>query len=246
MVRRADEDPRVQRPRDRVARRRPDLLVRRRAGSPRPRRPCPGGDALRGRVGHEDGDRDRRAAPRRPRRAGARHAARRDPAGRSAPHRPDASSTRSTTCCRTRRGWRAISTTTTRIPARSRPSGIACRRYHARRPADLLPLFIDLPAVAPPGTEVRYNDAGFVLAGLVIEAVAGRPWDAVVADEVFRPAGMVDTGTEPLDERSARPRGRLHHGRRTRRPVADEHLQRHREPDARRRDDHDAASISPG
>ena len=76
--------------------------------------------------------------------------------------------------------------------------------YHARRPADLLPLFIDLPAVAPPGTEVRYNDAGFVLAGLVIEAVTGRPWDAVVADEVFRPAGMDDTGTEPLDSDPAR------------------------------------------
>jgi CubicO group peptidase (beta-lactamase class C family) len=76
--------------------------------------------------------------------------------------------------------------------------------YHARRPADLLPLFIDLPAVAPPGVEARYNDGGFVLAGLVIEAVVGRPWDDVVAEEVFRPAGMDDTGTEPLDADPAR------------------------------------------
>jgi CubicO group peptidase (beta-lactamase class C family) len=76
--------------------------------------------------------------------------------------------------------------------------------YHARRPADLLPLLIDLPAVAPPGAEVRYNNGAFVLAGLVIEAVTGRPWDTVVADEVFRPAGMVDTGTEPLDGDPAR------------------------------------------
>jgi len=71
--------------------------------------------------------------------------------------------------------------------------------YHARRPADLLPLFADLPAVAPPGAEARYNDAGFVLVGLVIEAVTGRPWDAVVADEVFMLAGMGDTSTEPFD-----------------------------------------------
>ena len=76
--------------------------------------------------------------------------------------------------------------------------------YHARRPADLLPLLIDLPAVAPPGGEVRYNNGAFVLAGLVIEAAAGRPWDAVVADEVFGPAGMADTGTEPLDSDPAR------------------------------------------
>ena len=40
--------------------------------------------------------------------------------------------------------------------------------YHLRRPADLLPLFIDLPAVSPPGTGYRYNDAHFVLAGLVL------------------------------------------------------------------------------
>ena len=71
--------------------------------------------------------------------------------------------------------------------------------YHIRRPVDMLPLFKDLPAVAPPGTEVAYNDAAFILAGLVIEAVTGRPWDEVVVDEVVEPAGMSDTGVEPMD-----------------------------------------------
>ena len=71
--------------------------------------------------------------------------------------------------------------------------------YHVRRPADMLPLFADLPAVAPPGAEVRYNDAGFILVGLVLEAVTGRPWDEVVAEEVFLPAGMADTSTEAFD-----------------------------------------------
>lgn len=72
--------------------------------------------------------------------------------------------------------------------------------YRIRRPADMLPLFADLPAVAEPGKEVRYNDAAFILVGLVVEAVTGRRWDEVVADEVFAPAGMVDTGTEALDD----------------------------------------------
>ena len=72
--------------------------------------------------------------------------------------------------------------------------------YTIRRPADLLPLFADLPAVAEPGVEVRYNDAAFVLVGLVIEAVTGRPWDEVLADEVIGPAGMTDTGTEAVDD----------------------------------------------
>ena len=43
-----------------------------------------------------------------------------------------------------------------------------------RAPTDLLPLFADLPALAEPGAEVRYCNAGFVLAGLAVEAHRGR------------------------------------------------------------------------
>jgi CubicO group peptidase (beta-lactamase class C family) len=75
---------------------------------------------------------------------------------------------------------------------------------HVRRPADMLPLFADLPPVSRPGEMYQYNDAGFILAGLVIEAVSGRPYDAVVADEVFGPAGMTDTAVEALDHEPAR------------------------------------------
>ncbi|HEY7525171.1 MAG TPA: serine hydrolase domain-containing protein [Candidatus Limnocylindrales bacterium] len=70
---------------------------------------------------------------------------------------------------------------------------------HLRRPADMLPLFADLPPVRPPGEKYEYADANFILAGLVLEAVTGRPWDDVVAEEVFLPAGMTDTGVESID-----------------------------------------------
>ena len=43
-----------------------------------------------------------------------------------------------------------------------------------RRPADLLPLFADLPAVAEPGAEQTYCDANYVLVGLVIEAATEK------------------------------------------------------------------------
>jgi CubicO group peptidase (beta-lactamase class C family) len=76
--------------------------------------------------------------------------------------------------------------------------------YHIRRPADMLPLFADLPAVARPGERYRYTDANFLLVGLVLEEVTGRPWDEVVADEVCGPAGMVDTAIAGLDEDPAR------------------------------------------
>ena len=72
--------------------------------------------------------------------------------------------------------------------------------YHIRQPADLLPLFIDLPANRPPGSSFEYVDANFVLAGLVIESATGRPWDEAVAEDVFGPAGMFETGIESIDD----------------------------------------------
>ena len=111
--------------------------------------------------------------------------------------------------------------------------------YHARRPADILPLFKDLPARAAPGVEYRYGDANFILVGLVIEALTGRAYGDVVAEEVFRPAGLADTAIEELRRRPATARGRLQGRRRTGRPVEDEHVQRDRVRHARWRDDHD-------
>jgi CubicO group peptidase (beta-lactamase class C family) len=72
--------------------------------------------------------------------------------------------------------------------------------YHVRRPADMLPLFADLPAVGPPGVRYQYNDAAFILAGLAIEAVTGRAFNDVAAGEVFGPAGMTETAFEAIDE----------------------------------------------
>ena len=71
--------------------------------------------------------------------------------------------------------------------------------YHVRRPADLVPLFADLPAVSRPGERYAYIDAGYILVGLVIEAVTGRPCDEVITEEVFEPTGMKDTRFEALD-----------------------------------------------
>jgi CubicO group peptidase (beta-lactamase class C family) len=85
--------------------------------------------------------------------------------------------------------------------------------YHLRRPADMLPLFKDVPAVFPAGSRYQYADANFILAGLVIEAVTGRAFGDVVAEEVLRPAGMVDTAIESLDREPARlATGYLAHG----------------------------------
>ncbi|MGX7828426.1 serine hydrolase domain-containing protein [Actinokineospora sp. 24-640] len=72
--------------------------------------------------------------------------------------------------------------------------------YHIRRAADMLPLFADLPAQSEPGERYQYSDVNFLLAGLVIEAVTGKPYAEVVAAEVLSPAGMSDSAFDALDE----------------------------------------------
>ncbi len=64
---------------------------------------------------------------------------------------------------------------------------------------DLLPLMRDRPRLAEPGAVVRYNDGAYVLLGIGIEEVTGRPCPDVVADEVFGPLAMTSSGFWALD-----------------------------------------------
>ena len=67
-----------------------------------------------------------------------------------------------------------------------------------RRPADIVPRA--RPAREPATRRrVRDCDTDFVLVGLVLEAVTGREWSSVLADEVLRPVGMADTAVEEID-----------------------------------------------
>ncbi len=63
-----------------------------------------------------------------------------------------------------------------------------------RTPEDFLPLFVDRGMAFPPGARFAYNNAGFILLGLVVERVGGRPFAVFVEEEVFAPAGMTGSG----------------------------------------------------
>jgi CubicO group peptidase (beta-lactamase class C family) len=72
--------------------------------------------------------------------------------------------------------------------------------YSIERPADFLPLFGDLPPYRPPGEEWQYSNAGYIVLGLVIEELTGRPYTEVVQERVFDRAGMSASGFFRLDE----------------------------------------------
>ena len=75
--------------------------------------------------------------------------------------------------------------------------------YRMLRPADFLPLFGDRPPYRAPGERWQYSNAGYVVLGLVVEEVTGRPYVDVVQERVFDRAGMSASGFFRLDE--ARP-----------------------------------------
>ncbi|MFW6262458.1 MAG: serine hydrolase domain-containing protein [Thermotogota bacterium] len=71
--------------------------------------------------------------------------------------------------------------------------------YKIRSSADLIPLFIDKPMMYKPGEKFQYNNTGYVVLGLIIEAITGKPFDEYLAEAIFQPLGMTSTGYYELD-----------------------------------------------
>lgn len=71
--------------------------------------------------------------------------------------------------------------------------------YGMRNTRDFLPLFEDLPMKAEPGKGFLYNNAGFILLGLVIEEITGLDFRRFVAERVLDPCGMTRSGYFALD-----------------------------------------------
>jgi CubicO group peptidase (beta-lactamase class C family) len=79
-------------------------------------------------------------------------------------------------------------------------------QYRVRSPKDFLPFFQRKPMKFSPGEQFEYNDGGYILLGLVIENISGRAFPQYIQEEIFKPAGMVDSGyfaTDQLPERTA-------------------------------------------
>lgn len=76
--------------------------------------------------------------------------------------------------------------------------------YRIRTSSDLIPLFIDKPMMYPKGERFQYNNTGYVVLGLIIEEITGKPFDVYLQETIFRPCGMADTGYYELDRLPAK------------------------------------------
>jgi len=57
---------------------------------------------------------------------------------------------------------------------------------------------------APPGSQLRYSDAGMIVVQAIAVALAGEPLAAMLQRRLFDPLGMGDTGYNPEGDRRAR------------------------------------------
>jgi D-alanyl-D-alanine carboxypeptidase len=66
----------------------------------------------------------------------------------------------------------------------------------ARTASDLLPLVAHDKPTFPPGSRFAYSNSGFALLGVVIERVSGLSYGEYLAQHIFSPAGMTQTGLD--------------------------------------------------
>jgi CubicO group peptidase (beta-lactamase class C family) len=76
----------------------------------------------------------------------------------------------------------------------------AMPKERLRTLADYLPLFENDPLKFEPGTSHAYSNAGYVVLGLIIEAVSGQDYYSYARENIFRPAGMADTDSYASDD----------------------------------------------
>lgn len=67
-------------------------------------------------------------------------------------------------------------------------------------PQELLHIALSRPRLFPPGTDWDYSSTNYLLAGLLIEKVTGRPYGEAIDERIIGPLGLGDTSvpvTEP-------------------------------------------------
>lgn len=79
------------------------------------------------------------------------------------------------------------------------PNWTKTPRARLRSLDDYRVLFETEPLEFEPGAGQAYSNAGYILLGLAIEKISGRPYEAFVKERIFDPLGMKNTGFSESD-----------------------------------------------
>jgi CubicO group peptidase (beta-lactamase class C family) len=68
-----------------------------------------------------------------------------------------------------------------------------------RKLSDYFELFKDNKLQFEPGSQEQYSNAGYIVLGLIIERISGVDYYTYVSDNIFKPAGMLNTDSYEMD-----------------------------------------------
>lgn len=71
--------------------------------------------------------------------------------------------------------------------------------YRMKSPKDFIPMFAGQGMKFTPGEKFQYNNAGFIVLGLIVEEKTGMSFKEYVEKNIFLPCGMYDSGYFSLD-----------------------------------------------
>lgn len=71
--------------------------------------------------------------------------------------------------------------------------------YRIRKLNDFLPLFQHRSMKLQVGARFHYNNAGYILLGLIVESVSGMTFEEYITENIFKKANMHDSGYFELD-----------------------------------------------
>jgi len=82
-------------------------------------------------------------------------------------------------------------------PAAAWKSALEQKGTPTQQRREFVEAVLSQPAEAPPGTKMIYSNQGYAIVGAALEKLTGTPWEALIAERLFRPLHMDSAGFGP-------------------------------------------------
>jgi CubicO group peptidase (beta-lactamase class C family) len=90
---------------------------------------------------------------------------------------------------------------TSGIPGYTEVPGFEAKSREPYQPGKFIDTFSHLDLFFEPGTRFSYSNSGYFLLGVILEKITGEPYEKLLRERIYSPAGMNDSGydsTRPL------------------------------------------------
>ncbi|MGE5848021.1 MAG: serine hydrolase, partial [Ignavibacteria bacterium] len=67
------------------------------------------------------------------------------------------------------------------------------------KPQEIIDLFKDKDLTFEPGSQWTYSNSGYIMLGVIIEKITGKPYEQVLKENILDPAGMTNSGYDHME-----------------------------------------------